>query len=655
MIKDELDCKWHFSKMELTAGDEGPNSAMSQTFAQFPCSALVRESIQNSLDAVLDTDKPVIVCFEYRALERRDYRNFFKLSDHIQACRDYYRNNKSANAIYPAMLDYLNNTDEIGFIRVSDYNTKGMDYDEHNETDKTFYAFVRSAGVSVKPMEGAGGSFGFGKGAFFVMSPINTLIVSTHNKDGVNHFEGVSRLCTHVVDGTKHSHLGFYDNNGGIPTNNIDKIPLPFRRNSPGTSIGIMGIERSKWNESIIDLIKEVLANFFVAILKGKLIVYVDGNMEHHSNATIINSNTIKGLMESYFPSTKEVRRKGSFNPRPYFEALTNSDIKPFIKDLPTIGRVELHIKEFENNITQIIFLRKLLMKVFRSSRSLGNYNAVFICENEIGNKILGDMEDPEHKSWICEQCKKTEIRTEYETACKAEEEIEKFINDCLEELLKINSSESVQVVGLEKYLPSMLQEKGKGEKGNPFTGKPTGRYVKEGASLTTEGTLKPNNKVTRRYKGHVTEIELGKFNKNKDGDEIGGIGGNKKSHGGKTNGPGDHYDHGVVEDGKGSFKRLIEVEWRPIQSLKKGCYTDVIIYPPKDIQAAELHFQIGRERQSKKNDNDDVSITYTNKGTIDGLNIIGVPLKAQSKNIIQISFSDNMFHTLILDVYEVN
>ena len=54
MSSYEKDCKWHFAALEENAGDEGPNSAMSQTFSKFPCAALVRESIQNSLDAVVD-------------------------------------------------------------------------------------------------------------------------------------------------------------------------------------------------------------------------------------------------------------------------------------------------------------------------------------------------------------------------------------------------------------------------------------------------------------------------------------------------------------------------------------------------------------------------------------------------------------------------
>lgn len=648
----ELGCEWHFAEIGTNAGDEGPNSAMSQTFVQFPCAALVRESIQNSLDAAISENIPVKVCFEYRILERNEYKNFFTITEHIKACREYYKSNKAANAIYPKMLDYLNNSNEIGFIRVSDFNTKGMNYEE-GATDKTFYAFVRAAGVSVKQAEGSGGSFGFGKGAFFVMSPLNTLIVSTCNNDGKCYFEGVTRLCSHIINGKKLSHMGFYDNNNGQPTSNSNNIPLPFRRQKPGTSIGIMGIEQNEWRNSIDELAKEVLSNFFVAVLRGKLEVFINGNEDSNKETIIINKNTIKKLIEQYFTTTRDVRNKKIFNPRPYFEAMTSSDIPPFSAELSTLGHVELYLKEFENNVTQIIFMRKLLMKVFRDSKNLGNYNGVFICENEQGNKILGDMEDPEHKSWNQEQCKKAEVDTSFNTACLAEREINKFINDCLEKLLNINKADSIQVAGLEKYLPAM-DEKGKGERNNPFTGRPTGSYVKESASLTTEGTIKTENKKQHKYRGNVAEINLGNFIKQKGGGIFGGTGGSRNGSSGNVKVPGDHYAEGVIEDGKGSFKRIVDVDWRPVQSLKKG-YTDIIIYSKKEILNAELQFRIGRESQSRNANNEDVYLLSTNKGKYKGLKITGVHIKANAKNIIQVSFSDKMYHSLILSVYEID
>lgn len=306
-MKNEKDCKWHFATLGANAGDEGPNSAMSQTFSQFPCSALVRESIQNSLDAVVDENKPVTVCFEFRELERRDYPNFYKLSDHLEACWRNYKNNPTAKRVYPPMIDYVENAEKVGFIRVSDYNTKGMDY-ETNATDKTFYAFVRAAGVSVKEAEGAGGSFGFGKGAFFVMSPINTLMVSTKNKDGQCFFEGVTRLCTHWIDGQQRSHMGFYDNNDGQPTSSPDNIPTPFKREETGTSIGIMGVDYEQWKKSKDELIKEVLRNFFVAIYFKKLVVIIDGNNVHRNNAVVIDAEHLDQLMKEHFPDFHDVR-----------------------------------------------------------------------------------------------------------------------------------------------------------------------------------------------------------------------------------------------------------------------------------------------------------------------------------------------------------
>lgn len=113
-----------------------------------------------------------------------DYPEFFSLKEHIMGCLDYYSNNYNAKAIYePMMKFFADNThhDHLGYIRVSDYNTKGMSY-EKDRTDSPFYAFVRSAGVSAKDDTSAGGSFGFGKAAYYLLSPISTIMVSTCTK-----------------------------------------------------------------------------------------------------------------------------------------------------------------------------------------------------------------------------------------------------------------------------------------------------------------------------------------------------------------------------------------------------------------------------------------------------------------------------------------
>lgn len=650
-------CEWHFAERKDNDEGQGPNSAMSQTFAKFPCKSLVRESIQNSLDAVLDKEKPVTVCFEYRTFEKTDEAGFFELEEHIKAGLDKYSDNPTAQRSYPAMLSILKDKKELGFIRISDFNTKGMDY-EKGATNKTFYAFVRAQGVSVKESAGTGGSFGFGKGAFFVMSPINTIIVSTMTDDNKCYFEGVSRLCTHEYNGTLRSPMGFYDCDDGFPTTNPDNIPTSFKRCQSGTSIGIMGIDHDRWDKSKEELVKEVLGNFFVAILRNKLVVIIDGNIQDHNKAIVIDHENIDSLMKKYFKDTIDIRDRedNKFNPRPYYEAITDNEntSKHYKENLPTLGQVELYLKYFEGNSTNIIFMRKLLMKVGRKSRNLGNFNGVFICENESGNKILADMEGPEHKEWSPEHCGGSEHKTitDIKTAQKAYQEFEGFVNSCLEKAMDLNSSESQIVVGLEKYLPSDDAANGNGEKGNPFFGEPTGKYIKEGASLNTEGIIKSHDNKPTKNKGTVLDISEGGFSHRVGGEDNGGTGGSNNGNGGGHSGPGNNFGPGEVTSKNGRHKCMVEVDWRPVISQKKG-YMDIIIFPNREIANAELHFSIGREGSKGRNPEEDVYITDTNKGKADKLVVTDVSLMANAKNIIQVSFSDKMSHTLTLGVYE--
>ena len=72
---------------------------------------------------------------------------------------------------------------DLYYIKVSDFNTTGIGYDT-DYREPAFYGFVRAAGVSNKPSANAGGSFGFGKAAYFYISPIRTIPVSTLTEKG---------------------------------------------------------------------------------------------------------------------------------------------------------------------------------------------------------------------------------------------------------------------------------------------------------------------------------------------------------------------------------------------------------------------------------------------------------------------------------------
>lgn len=352
MADREKKCKWYFSDQPQGGQEIGPNNAMEQSFKKHPYASLVRESIQNSLDAVLDKSQPVLMKYEFREINAIDYPNLFEISSHIQGCMDYYPKNKNAKDVYMPMLKLLDGCtkgESLKYIRVSDYNTKGMKYSD--ETDSPFYAFVRSAGVSAKENTTAGGSFGFGKAAYFLMSPISTILVSTYTDDDETYFEGVSSLCTHLYNGEKKMSVGYYDDNEGKPVSSPEDIPSVFRRSEPGTDINILGYDFYFKDDIKKEMAEAVLRNFWMAIYNNNLEVKIGGDI-------FINKGNLVDMMLQYFPEEEDKTRKSGYdNPRPYFDAVRLSETSDrYVKyeiNLPLIGHTTLYVNKIKGVMTK--------------------------------------------------------------------------------------------------------------------------------------------------------------------------------------------------------------------------------------------------------------------------------------------------------------
>lgn len=489
MAGREKNCKWYFAD-QPNVQEVGPNNAMEQSFKNHPYAALVRESIQNSLDAVLDKSAPVQVVFSFKEMNGCDYPEFFGLKDHIKGCLDYYPNNDNAKAIYkPMMKFFADNThhDCLGYIRVSDYNTKGMSY-EKDKTDSPFYAFVRSAGVSAKDDTSAGGSFGFGKAAYYLLSPISTIIVSTCTSSGDKFFEGASSLCTHTYKGKKKVAFGYYDDQDGKPISIEADIPAQFRRAEPGTDINILGFDMEYKNEAVKEMIEAVLRNFWLSILDGKLEVNVN-------DVVNITQNTIEGLMEEYFEGIEDNTRKaGYYNPRPYFNAVrfaqTSKNYLLFEKNLTLLGHVYFYVFKCKGAIDKIAYMRAPQMLVY-SQKHKTNYGmyGVFYCNSEKGNDCLRNMENPAHNEW-----KVTNWRDGKRQNPKARivlREMDDFINDCLDKTFSLKDKIAIDIKGLEDflYIPTSFDEDDLDVEDIPesIEGKPTGILQDDGSSYTTD------------------------------------------------------------------------------------------------------------------------------------------------------------------------
>lgn len=662
MAGREKNCKWYFAD-QPNVQEVGPNNAMEQSFKNHPYAALVRESIQNSLDAVDDKSEPVQVVFSFREMNGCDYPEFFSLKEHIMGCLDYYSNNYNAKAIYePMMKFFADNThhDHLGYIRVSDYNTKGMSY-EKDKTDSPFYAFVRSAGVSAKDDTSAGGSFGFGKAAYYLLSPISTIMVSTCTKKGDRFFEGASSLCTHTYRGKKKVAFGYYDDQDGKPISNEADIPAHFRRAEPGTDINILGFKMEYKDEAVKEMIEAVLRNFWFAIYEGKLEVNVN-------DVVNITKNTIADLMEEYFEGIEDNTRKaGYYNPRPYFDAVrfanTSSKYRLIEDKLPLLGHVCFYVFKCKGAVDKIAYMRAPQMLVY-SQKNKTNYGmyGVFYCDSEEGNDLLRNMENPAHTEW-----KATNWRSRGRQNGMGRQvlrELDEFINECLNKVFSLKDKIALDIKGLEDflYIPTSFDDDELEMEDMPESveGKPTGFLQDDGSSYTTDIPKSEDNptimpKPNPPSKGHVLINKSTNATNETGGKLLAGHGEAEKkpdSQGIQKPGNASETKKEDEKGEKGLFATPINIPYRTFSQVEAGkIYHYVVLHPREEVGNVRLHFYaVGEESD------EELQVEESNIGNVSG-NIVRDVHLPEGRLRLRVRFTDNMKHSIKLaaeELYEV-
>lgn len=657
----EKNCQWHFADQPQSGQDVGPNNAMTQNFKKHPYASLVRESIQNSLDAVADNSKPVKVVYSFRNMRWADYPEFYKLKDHIAGCLDYYINNQNAQDVYGEMLkrfDEINSLeDSIRYIRISDYNTKGMKYDE-NKTDSPFYAFVRSAGVSAKENDSAGGSFGFGKAAYFQLSPISTIIVSTCTTKEDRFFEGVSSLCTHTYKGDKKMAVGYYDDNNGMPICDETNIPVQFRRAEPGTDINILGFNGLSESEAKDEMKQAVLRNFWLAIYKGKLEVEIDDEI-------FINKETITNILESAFPEEDDNSKKAGFdNPRPYFDAVRFAGTsKQYVKiedTLSRIGHVEFYVNRRKGANDKISYFRELQMLVYskRNKTNFGMYG-VFYCDDPIGNAYLRKLENPAHDEWSANNWK-TDGKNN-KLGRQVLKLIETNINSWLSELFTSKDKTCIDIKGLEEflYIPTADEDEDldvESDAPSALIGEPSGNLIDDGNSYTTDlpqssgnPTISTPSKGTST--GHVLINKKTSAIESPNGKMRSGHGDSKRKTDSKgIERPGDAKDKREESDKgeSGVYANPVNIPYRTFSQNEEGqVYHYIVLHPNKEIGKVRLHFYgIGEESD------EELRIAETNIGKIIG-NVIQDVKLTEERLRLRVRFADKMKHSIKLSAEE--
>ena len=427
----DLGCKWNFVQKPKGTMKRGREDSSFDIFKDNEVRCLVREYLQNSVDAAQKNEnneyKKVLVTFSYGKLNCADYPNLVRsLLGRLKACSERSQKLLSSKDIYKSKYEFLKSryNGTIGYLKVSDYYTTGMDYVDDDDIPSAFDSCVQSSSSSYKPDGSvAGGSHGLGKTVGFVNSPFNAVYYSTlHKETGHTFGEGVVRLCTHKYKNEDGEDVLFepdaFYNNGGSPNSGND-IPEIFRRDKPGTDAFVLGMEENE--DDIITMKKELLRGFFYAIYKELVDVVICG--EDFTKANIADK------MLKYFPEPdftnfdidRSNRPELNFNPRPYLFEIAMREVgdenhvlfttDDFPGQFPTLGHAVLQIWKSEDittskSLDKVIFMRNKLMTVeVRKYNSSKGFYGIMVCDGD-GAKYLRMLEDGRHDKWDVKELK---------------------------------------------------------------------------------------------------------------------------------------------------------------------------------------------------------------------------------------------------------
>ena len=241
--------------------------------------ALVRESIQNSLDAAAGKGA-VRVRFSFFSVpgnETGELRNIYLdgLVPHLEARHSGLVEAPSPNA-------------DLAYMLIEDFGTRGLQGDIYQYDDledevkrNDFYYFWRNIGRTKKESTDLG-RWGLGKTVFQAASRINSFFgVTVREDDSVKLLMGQCVLRIHKVNGKRYSpygYFGIFDQDLALPVQDsayIEKFSELFgvdRSDQPGLSILIPYPDE---DIKPLDCIKSVIKHYFFPILSAKLIIEV--------------------------------------------------------------------------------------------------------------------------------------------------------------------------------------------------------------------------------------------------------------------------------------------------------------------------------------------------------------------------------------------
>jgi hypothetical protein len=434
--------QWHFRP--LVPGETTRDPIVGEFFATEAINnageALVREGIQNSLDAAIE--EPLHV------------RLFLATGQHglsaKQAAPWFEGAWKHMGASGNGLREAPTRTERCSFLVFEDFGTRGLQGDvaqpfDEPDTKNHFFYFFRGEGRTGKGEQDRG-RWGVGKHVFPRSSRISSFFGLTIRADDKGRFlMGQTKLKSHRVGGTHFSPDGYFGEQRTdklvIPLTDkkaLDQFSVDFslkRKNEPGLSLVVPFIDA---DFSIEDLKEAVVCGYFFPILTGALVVTAetpDGAVVIDAESLVDVALSLGGEISQKMLPLIDLAEWAAFRPDQDFFKLNpcNPDRPEWADDLipsellPTIQsklakgeriaiRVSLTIREkgkpakpsyFEIFLWKDgyesgrpVFVREgIIISDVRAPRARGVRSLVVIADKAIAT-LLGDSENPAHTQW---------------------------------------------------------------------------------------------------------------------------------------------------------------------------------------------------------------------------------------------------------------
>lgn len=433
---------WYFPSRG-GAETEGFSNAGLAEFRGNPLQALAREVCQNSLDAADGSGRPVRVEFHKSFIEMSEFPGMDEMKIILEACQDFWGQDGDANTKnFLARARRSFKEDKFIVLRVSDFNTKGVQGAYSNKNITPWGSLVKGNSFSVKSDEkNAAGSYGIGKAAPFVSSNYQTVFYRTYDIDGNTAVLGVSRLMAHKIavgqaspkeDPIRRSVGYFGEDDEKKPARTMPALDQIYERTEHGTDLFIPGFCYSTPDDEWVKkILLEVVENFLYSIYSGKLEVVVEE----------------RKLTKTTLPLILSLLGAKAKNASMFYEVIRsdNEEVRELTEQFYLLGTLRLRLLYGNDLCKKVLVVRNSGMRISNiPSLPRGiSYVGFLELQGDKLNEFFRTMENPKHNAW------EPSRHSEPKRAKRYKDEIEEWVRTVInKELIKISGEESVIDIG---------------------------------------------------------------------------------------------------------------------------------------------------------------------------------------------------------------